>query len=73
MGKVKSFQSKTSKLSSILGEDTSGKVICPTCNTEVRKIKLVLAKDSKAGTWAPKYDIVDVCKCNESDVMNGNI
>jgi len=50
-----------------------GKVICPVCSSEVKKIKLILSRDSKAGTWAPKYDMRDICKCNENNIMNGNV
>lgn len=52
---------------------TEGKVICPKCNTEIKKIKLVRNRASKANTWAPKYEFMDFCKCNEKDVLNGNL
>ena len=68
MAKGKSF---TAKLAHELS--TEGKIICPVCNQEVKKIKLVLSRDSKAGTWAPKYDFRDICKCNEQDIMAGKI
>jgi uncharacterized Zn finger protein (UPF0148 family) len=66
MGKAKSFRAKTA-----LDASSEGKVICPVCNTEVKKVKLVLARDSKAETWAPKYDMRNMCKCNESDIFSG--
>ena len=50
---------------------TEGKVICPNCETEVRMIKLVRARKSKAETWMPKYEFARVCKCNENDIMSG--
>jgi ribosomal protein S3AE len=50
-----------------------GKVICPKCNTEVKKIKLIRAHTSKADTWAPKYEFANLCKCNEKDITSGNI
>lgn len=50
---------------------TEGKVICPKCETEVRMVKLIRARKSKADTWMPKYEFTRVCKCNESDIMSG--
>ena len=52
---------------------TEGKVICSKCNTEVKKVKLIRAKKSKAETWTPKYEFVDLCKCNENDIMSGKV
>jgi uncharacterized protein with PIN domain len=52
---------------------TEGKVICPKCNTEIKKVKLIRANKSKAETWTPKYEFVDLCKCNENDIMSGKI
>lgn len=52
---------------------TEGKQICPECNTEVKKVKLVRNKKSKNGSWAPKYEMIDICKCNEKDVMSGKV
>lgn len=68
MAKGKSFAAKLAH-----EQSTEGKIICPVCNQEVKKIKLVLSRDSKAGTWAPKYDFRDICKCNEQDIMNGKV
>jgi len=68
MSKAKSFAAKTAHSNS-----SEGKVICPVCTTEVKKIKLVVSRKSKAGTWAPKYDIRNFCKCNEQDILKGNI
>ncbi|MCD4830049.1 MAG: hypothetical protein K8R90_11530 [Candidatus Cloacimonetes bacterium] len=50
---------------------TEGKVICPTCETEIRMVKLIRARKSKAGTWMPNYKFARVCKCNEADLMSG--
>ena len=50
---------------------TEGKVICPNCETEVRMVKLIRARMSKAETWMPKYEFVRMCKCNENDIMSG--
>jgi len=68
MGKGKTFAAKLAH-----EQSNEGKVICPVCNSEVKKIKLILARDSKAGSWAPKYDLKNICKCNEQDIMNGTI
>ncbi len=68
MAKGRSFNAK-------LAHDlsTEGKVICPVCNTEVKKVKLIRSNKSKADTWTPKYDFVSMCKCNEKDVLEGKI
>jgi len=52
---------------------TEGKVICPVCNTEIKKIKLIRDKKSKAQTWAPRYEFRDLCKCTEKDIMSGKV
>ncbi len=52
---------------------TEGKVICPKCNQEIKKVKLIRARSSKANSWAPKYDFVSMCKCNEKDILTGKI
>jgi ribosomal protein S3AE len=52
---------------------TEGKVICPVCNTEIKKIKLIRSRTSKGNTWAPKYQFVSMCKCNEKDILAGNV
>ncbi len=52
---------------------TEGKVICPNCNQEVKRIKLVRARKSKAEGWAPKYEFAKICKCNEKDIYSGKI
>jgi len=52
---------------------TEGKVICPKCNQEIKKVKLIRARSSKANSWAPKYDFVNMCKCNEKDILTGKI
>jgi len=68
MGKSKSFAAKTAH-----DQSTEGKIVCPVCNVEVKRIKLILSRDSKAGTWAPKFDIRDICKCNEQDILSGKV
>ncbi|PID28918.1 MAG: hypothetical protein CSB55_02300 [Candidatus Cloacimonadota bacterium] len=52
---------------------TEGKVICPSCNTEVKKIKIVRARASKVDSWAPRYEFKNICKCNEKDIMAGKV
>ncbi|MDD3536324.1 MAG: hypothetical protein PHC50_09305 [Candidatus Cloacimonetes bacterium] len=65
MGKVKSFSAK-------VAHDLSdeGKLMCPVCNTEIKRVKIV--KNIKTdGTWRPQKQFVKVCKCNEADLMAG--
>ncbi len=66
MGKVKSFAAK-------LAHDTvtEGKVICPVCNTEVRKVKVIYNKKSGSEGWTPRYEMKQLCKCNETDFLAG--
>ena len=52
---------------------TEGKVICPTCNTEMKRVKLVRARKSKTDSWTPKYEFINMCKCNEKDVLAGKV
>jgi hypothetical protein len=52
---------------------TEGKVICPTCNTEMKRVKLVRARKSKADSWTPKYEFINMCKCNEKDILAGKV
>jgi len=52
---------------------TEGKVICPKCNQEIKKIKLIRANKSKANSWTPRYEFFDICKCNENEVMSGKV
>jgi ribosomal protein S3AE len=65
MGKVKSFAAK-------LAHDVSseGKVICPVCNAEVRRVKII-QNIKTDGTWRPDKKFVKLCKCNEQDLMSG--
>jgi ribosomal protein S3AE len=66
MAKGKSF---TAKLAHEIS--TEGKVICPVCNTEIKRVKLIICKKSKADSWAPNYQFKKICKCNEQDIMSG--
>ncbi len=68
MAKGRSFAAKLAHEISL-----EGKVMCPNCNTEIKKIKLVRKQKSKANTWAPKYELVNICKCNEQDIMSGKV
>lgn len=52
---------------------TEGKVMCPKCNSEVKRIKLIRSRKSKADGWAPRYEHVSICKCNENDIMQGKV
>ena len=65
MGKVKSFSAK------LAHEATNeGKVMCPVCNTEIKRIKLISNKKTD-GTWRPDKQFAKVCKCNEADILSG--
>ncbi len=67
MGRVKSFAAKTAH-----DAHTEGKLICPVCNTEIKRVKIV--QNSKTdGTWRPDKLYVNICKCNETDVMSGKV
>ncbi|OQY39642.1 MAG: hypothetical protein B6226_01480 [Candidatus Cloacimonetes bacterium 4572_65] len=68
MAKGKAFAAKLAHELS-----TEGKVICSVCNTEIKKIKLVRSRKSKAATWAPKYQLINICKCNEKDILAGKV
>jgi len=65
MGKVKSFTAKRAHDTS-----TEGKVICPVCNTEIKRIKLITNK-KKAGGWTHQNEYAKICKCNEADILAG--
>lgn len=65
MGKGKSFGAKLAHELT-----TEGKVICSVCGTEKKKIKLILNKDASK-CWTPRYEMQDICKCNENDLMAG--
>ncbi|MCF7918905.1 MAG: hypothetical protein K9N06_03205 [Candidatus Cloacimonetes bacterium] len=68
MAKGRSFAAKLAHELS-----TEGKVICPKCNTEIKRIKLVRKRLSKGNTWMPRYEFANICKCNEADVMSGKV
>ncbi len=68
MAKGRSFSAKLAHEIS-----TEGKVICPVCNTEVKQVKLIRARKSKSESWAPRYEFIKMCKCNENDVMSGKV
>ncbi len=68
MAKKRSFAAK-------LAHETSleGKVVCPSCNVEVKRVKLIKSRQSKAATWAPDYEFLNVCKCNEENIYSGKM
>jgi len=68
MPKARSFAAKLAHEVS-----TEGKIMCPNCKSEIKRIKLVRNRKSKAETWTPKYEFVNICKCNEKDIMSGKI
>ena len=63
MAKLKTFAAK-------LAHATSGKnkVICPICNSEIQIIRIIRNKH-KDGKWAPKRELVKICKCNENEIL----
>jgi hypothetical protein len=65
MGKVKSFAAKLAHEIS-----SEGKVMCPVCNTEVKRVKIISNRKTD-GTWRPDKSFVKICKCNEQDIMSG--
>ena len=67
MGKVKSFSAKVAHDTS-----TEGKIICPVCNTEVKRVKIIGNKKGQAG-WSPRYEQKTICKCNEADFLAGKV
>ncbi len=68
MAKKRTF---AAKLAHEIG--TEGKVVCPNCNIEVKRAKVIRNKKSKAGTWAPGYEFINICKCNDTDIYSGKI
>ena len=68
MPKARSFGAKLAHEAS-----AEGKVMCPICNSEIKKVKLVRARKSKNDSWMPKYEFVSICKCNEKDILAGKI
>ena len=65
MGKVKSFQAKTSH-----DRTNEGKSMCEVCKTEIKRIKLITNKKTD-GSWLPQPQFQAICKCNEADIMAG--
>lgn len=68
MAKVRSFAAKLAHEST-----TEGKLICSKCNSEIKKIKIIRSKKSKNDSWSPSYEFINICKCNENDVMSGKL
>jgi hypothetical protein len=68
MAKGRSFAAKLAHEIS-----TEGKVMCPVCNSEIKRVKLIRNSGSKIGTWSPRYEFTKICKCNENDIMAGKL
>ncbi len=64
MRKVKTFAAKLAHAS-----ESKGKNICPTCNTEIKTIKIIREKKGVKAKWAPKSEFVHLCKCNEKEIL----
>lgn len=62
--KVRSFTAKLAHNTNNLGKN-----ICSVCDSEIKKIKLIRAKSSKAKSWSPSFEMKSICKCNESKVL----
>lgn len=63
MAKKRTF---AAKLAHEMG--TEGKQLCPNCNIEIKRVKLVLNKEREKGKWSPRYGFQNVCKCNEEEL-----
>ncbi len=63
MKKVRTFAAK-------LAHATEGKVklTCPICDSEIKIIRLIRNRHSD-GRWAPKRELVKICKCNEKEIL----
>ena len=59
MAKKQSFADKANKKRQV--------DVCPICNTEISRIKLVRALQ-KDGNWRFSSKPVGVCKCNEAEI-----
>jgi uncharacterized Zn finger protein (UPF0148 family) len=68
MRKVRTFAAKLAHAKS-----GKGKIICPICNSEVKIIKLIRAKQNSKAKWAPRQEVVKLCKCNEKEILGINI
>ena len=68
MPKSRSFGAKLAHEAS-----SEGKVICPKCKTEVKRVKLIKSRKSKNDSWMPKYEFASICKCNEKDILAGKL
>lgn len=68
MAKKRTFAAK-------LAHETTmeGKLVCPNCNVEMKRTKLIRSKKSKADSWSPNYEFLNICKCNENDVYAGKL
>ncbi len=65
MAKKRTF---AAKLAHEIG--TEGKHLCPNCNIEIKRVKLILNKKTEPGKWAPQYGFKNLCKCNEDELYN---
>jgi len=58
-----SFADKMNKM------HNSNVTVCPVCNSETHRVKLVKSvRAEQSNGWRFKQMMVDVCKCNESEV-----
>jgi hypothetical protein len=68
MAKTRTFAAKVAHASKEKGHQ-----ICPKCNSEIRVIKVIRSKPGAKGKWVPKQEMIKVCKCNEKEILAGNI
>jgi len=68
MSKRRTFAAKVAHAT-----DRGMKAICPVCNIEIKRIKLILNKKSEPGQWTPRYAFKSICKCNEDDIYSDKI
>jgi len=63
MPKVRTFAAKLAHASA-----GKRKSVCPVCNSEMTTIK-VIRNRHKDGKWSPKREVVQICKCNEKEIL----
>jgi hypothetical protein len=68
MAKGRTFNAKLAHESKL-----DERFVCPVCKAELKSIKLIRSRKAENGNWAPKYEFRKICKCNEKDIMSGNI
>ncbi len=65
MAKKRTF---AAKLAHEIG--TEGKQICPNCDIEIKRVKVLRNKKRGANNWSPAVTFQNICKCNEGDIFS---